>query len=48
MPGRSTTTNLYIFTNRCKHAFEDHSQMDTIYTDFGKAFDKVCHFALKA
>jgi len=22
--------------------------MDTIYTDFAKAFDKVCHSALKA
>jgi len=38
---------LAIFTNHCIHAFEDHSQMDTIYTDFAKAFDKVCHSALK-
>jgi len=48
MPGRSTTTNLAVFTNHCINAFEDHLQMDTIYTDFAKAFDKVCHTALKA
>jgi len=41
-------TNLAIFTNHCVHALEDHSQIDTIYTDFAKAFDKVCHSALKA
>jgi len=29
------------------HAFEDNSQMDTIYTDFAKAFEKVCHSALR-
>jgi len=39
-PGRSTTNNLTIFPN--------HSQMDTIYTDLAKAFDTVCHSALKA
>jgi len=48
MPGRSTTTNLAAFTNHCIHDFEDHLQMDTIYTDFAKVFDTACHFALKA
>jgi len=48
MPGRSTTTNLAVFTNHCTNEFEDHLQMDTIYTDFAKAFVKVCHSALKA
>jgi len=41
-------TNLSIFTNHSVHAFENHSQMGTIYTDFAKAFDKVCHSTLKA
>jgi len=36
MPGRSTATNLAVFTNHCIYAFEDHLQMDTIYTDFAK------------
>jgi len=48
MPGRSMTTNLAVFTNHCINAFEDHLQMDTIYTDFAKAFDKVCHSVVKA
>jgi len=42
------TTNLAVFTNHCINAFEDHLQMDTTYTNFAKAFDKVCHSALKA
>jgi len=32
----------------CINEFEDHLQIDTIYTDSAKAFDKVCHSALKA
>jgi len=35
-------------SNHCINEFEDHLQMDTIYTDFDKAFVKVCHSALKA
>jgi len=42
MLGRSTPTNLAVFTNHCINAFEDYLQMDTIYTDFAKGFDKVC------
>jgi len=48
MPCRSRTINLAVFTNHCVNAFENHLQMDTTYTDFAKAFDKVCHSALKA
>jgi len=36
MPGRSTTTNLAVFSIHCINAFDDHLQMDTIYLDFGK------------
>lgn len=41
--GRSTTTNLTLFTEYCISAFEQGSQVETIYTDFSKAFDKVSH-----
>lgn len=41
--GRSTCTNLAIFTNFCIRNFENGIQIDTIYTDFSKAFDKVNH-----
>jgi len=40
---RSTSTNLAIFSNYCNHAFDMRSQIDAIYTDFAKAFDKVSH-----
>jgi len=46
--GRSTTSNLVVFSNYCIHAFDMRSQVDAIYTDFAKAFDKVCHSALLA
>lgn len=41
--GRSTTTNLAVFTNLCLNEFESGVQVDTIYTDFSKAFDRVRH-----
>ncbi|XP_037822549.1 uncharacterized protein LOC119611141 [Lucilia sericata] len=40
---RSTTTNLSVFTEFCIYSLEQRSQVDTIYTDFSKAFDKVSH-----
>lgn len=44
--GRSTTTNLAIFSNYCVNATENGYQTDVLYTDFVKAFDKVNHNVL--
>lgn len=41
--GRSTTTNLAVFSNFCINEFVSGVQVDTIYTDFSKAFDRVRH-----
>lgn len=41
--GRSTTSNLAVFTHYCVESFENGNQVDTIYADFSKAFDKVPH-----
>lgn len=43
MKNRSTLTNLLIYENFIANAFADKCQVDSIYTDFSKAFDKVCH-----
>lgn len=43
MTGRSTTTNLAVFTNFCISHIEKGVQIDSIYTDFAKAFDRVPH-----
>lgn len=39
--GRSTTTNLTVFSEYCLSALELGGQIEVIYTDFSKAFDKV-------
>lgn len=44
--GRSTSTNLVIFTNYCLLNMEKRLQVDCIYTDFSKAFDRVNHNVL--
>jgi len=44
--GRSTTTCNAIFTSYALDAFSNRSQVDVIYTDFAKAFDRVNHKAL--
>jgi len=44
-PGRSTTCNA-VFCNHILKAFNAHSQIDVIYTDFAKAFDRVDHLSL--
>lgn len=44
--GRSTVTNLCSFTQYINDTFEKRSQVDTVYTDFSKAFDKVNHAIL--
>lgn len=41
--GKSTVSNLLEYTNYLCTAFNDRCQVDTIYTDFRKAFDKVNH-----
>ena len=41
--GLSTVTNLAVHTDYVAQALDQHKQVDTIYTDFSKAFDKVSH-----
>ena len=41
--GRSTTTNLLILQHHILDAFKAGHQVDVIYTDFSKAFDKIDH-----
>jgi hypothetical protein len=41
--GRSTVTNLIEFTSYVLNCMENGVQVDAIYTDFSKAFDKVSH-----
>lgn len=43
---RSTATNLICFTDYVSRCFNDKQQVDTVYTDFSKAFDKVPHLLL--
>ena len=39
----STTSNLMIFLHYTLEKLNDNLQVDTVYTDFSKAFDSVCH-----
>ena len=41
VPGRSTVTNLAVYHCLVSAALEDRLQVDTVYTDFCKAFDTV-------
>lgn len=41
--GRSTATNLMAFSECLHRHLDDHGQVDVVYTDFEKAFDKVSH-----
>lgn len=41
--GRSTLSNLILYTNDIVNALNASHQTDSIYTDFSKAFDKVNH-----
>jgi hypothetical protein len=41
--GRSTVTNSIEFTSYVLNCMENSVQVDAIYTDFFKAFDKVSH-----
>ena len=46
--GRSTVSNLSVFSRFCISSFDSGHQVDVIYTDFSKAFDKVSHAVLLA
>ena len=41
--GRSTVTNLVSFTQRVTEVMDGGGQMDVVYTDFSKAFDRIDH-----
>lgn len=41
--GRSTTTNLLLYQDYINHSLNQGRQVDSIYCDLSKAFDKVCH-----
>lgn len=43
IPKKSIITNLLTFNNFVLNAFEHGNQIDAVYTDFRKAFDKVDH-----
>lgn len=43
---RSTTTNLMLFTSFIFESIDNREQVDAVYTDFQKAFDKVDHVLL--
>jgi hypothetical protein len=45
--GRSTVSNLVQFTNGVIGEIGDEWQVDGVYTDFSKAFDRVLHGLLK-
>lgn len=44
--GRSVDSNLVIFTSEILSAMDKGFSVDAIYTDFAKAFDKICHSTL--
>lgn len=46
MKARSTTTNLGVFIDHVMNGMDGGSQVDVIYTDFEKAFDRVDHIIL--
>lgn len=45
-PGRSVESNLLLYTDYILKALDQKTQVDSIYTDFSKAFDKIDHSIL--
>ena len=43
MECRSTTTNLAVYTEIINKCFDDKVQLNSVYTDFSRAFDVVPH-----
>lgn len=43
VPGKSVQSNLLEYTNFIVESIAKGGQIDTIFTDFSKAFDKVSH-----
>lgn len=43
MPSRSCTTNMLEFTNFVLNSLSNAKQVDALFTDFAKAFDRVSH-----
>ncbi|CAH2105171.1 unnamed protein product [Euphydryas editha] len=43
VPSRSTCTNLVDLTENLAEALDCHKQVDVVYTDFSKAFDRLPH-----
>lgn len=43
LSGRSVESNLLSYTEAILTALDNNCQVDAVYTDFAKAFDKVCH-----
>jgi hypothetical protein len=43
MKNRSTITNLLKYASFVLKSIEGGNQADSVYTDFPKAFDRVCH-----
>ena len=46
VPNKSTTSNLLEFTTFLSGSIAKGGQVDTLYTDFSKAFDRVSHSVL--
>lgn len=44
--GRSTCSNLVLYSDHIANVLENFGQVDSIYTDFRKAFDRVVHTKL--
>lgn len=43
LPGRSTSTNLGVYQSHIIASFQCGHQLDSVYLDFAKAFDRVSH-----